>query len=144
LAFWGFSAGGLLLSPLLSQAAAYSRAVLCFYCVSDIDDNTWSGVEGVTNESRARTRAVASSVEQIHRDGHPFPPMFIGRAGWDNASLNRGIDKLVVEALGKNAMIEVMNHPTGRHGFDIIDSNERSREIIQGTLEFLKVHLGGG
>jgi hypothetical protein len=39
-------------------------------------------------------------------------------------------------------MIEVMNHPTGRHGFDIIDSNERSREIIQRALEFLKTNLG--
>lgn len=141
LAFLGFSAGGLLLSPALNEAAPYSRAVLCFYCVSDIDDDTWSGVEGVTSESRARARAVASSAEQIHRDGHSFPPIFIGRAGWDNAGLNRGIDKLVTEALEKNAMIEVMNHPTGRHGFDIIDSNERSREITRRALEFLKTNL---
>ncbi len=142
LAFWGFSAGGFLLSPVLSEAAPYSRAVLCFYCVSDIDDDTWSGVEGVTNESRAKARAVASSAEQIHRGGHSLPPIFVGRAGWDSPGLNRGIDKLVTEALGKNAMIEVMNHPTGRHGFDIIDSNERSREIIQRAPEFLKTNLG--
>src|SRR5713226_6594945 len=141
LAFWGFSAGGLLLAAVLSEAAPYSRAVICFYCVSDIDRDSWSGVEGVTEESGARARTSASPAEQIHRGGHPFPPIFIGRAGWDNAGLNRGIDKLVLEALGKNAMIEVLNHPTGRHGFDIIDSNERSREIIQRALEFLKTNL---
>ena len=144
LAFWGFSAGGLLLAPVLKEGASYGRAVVCFYCVSDIEQDSWAGLDGITEESRAQARAAASSVEQIQKSGHPLPPIFVGRAGWDNAGLNRGIDKLVSEALGKNAMIEVMNHPTGRHGFDIIDSNERSREIIRHALEFLKVHLVGG
>lgn len=141
MAFWAFSAGGFLLSPVLSEAAPSTRAVVCFYCVSDIDGDTWSGVEGVTDESRARARAIASSAEQVHRGGHPFPPIFIGRAGWDSTGLNSGIDKLVMEALEKNLMIEVLNHPTGRHGFDIIDPNDRSREIIRRALEFLRVNL---
>jgi len=121
LAFWGFSAGGLLLAPVLKEGASYGRAVVCFYCVSDIEQDSWAGVEGITDESLTRARAVGSPVEQIQTAGHPLPPIFVGRAGWDNAGLNRGIDKLVSEALGKNAMIEVMNHPTGRHGFDIIE-----------------------
>jgi acetyl esterase/lipase len=141
LAFWGFSAGGFLLSPVLREAASYTRAIVCFYCVSEIDQDSWSGVEGVTDESRARARAVASSAEQVHRGGHSFPAIFIGRAGWDSTGLNNGIDKLVMEALEKNVMIEVMNHPTGRHGFDIVDSNERSREIIHRALEFLRTHF---
>jgi acetyl esterase/lipase len=141
LAFWGFSAGGFLLAPVLGEAASYSRAVICFYCVSDVELDTWAGVEGVTDENRARARAAASSVEQIRKGGHPFPPILVGRAGWDNAGLNNTIDRFVAEALAKNAMIELMNHPTGRHGFDIIDSNDRSREIIRRALEFLKTNL---
>ncbi|MGB4783086.1 MAG: alpha/beta hydrolase, partial [Candidatus Acidiferrum sp.] len=141
LAFWGFSAGGLLLAPVLGEAASYSRAVICFYCVSDIGQDTWAGVGEVTDENRARARAAASSVEQIHKGGHPFPPIFVGRAGWDSPGLNNTIDKFIAEALAKNAMIEVMNHPTGRHGFDIVDSNDRSREIIRRALEFLRIRL---
>jgi acetyl esterase/lipase len=144
LAFWGFSGGGLLLAPVFKESASFGRAVVCFYCVSDIEPDSWAGVEGITEENMARARTVGSSVEQIQTAGHPLPPIFVGRAGWDSPGLNRGIDKLVLAALGKNAMIEVMNHPTGRHGFDIIDSNERSREIIRHVLEFLKAHLVGG
>jgi acetyl esterase/lipase len=141
LAFWGFSAGGFLLAPVLAEAASYSRAVICFYCVSDIEQDTWAGVQGVTDENRARARAAASSVEQIRKGGHPFPPIFVGRAGWDSPGLNNSIDTFIAEALGKNAMIEVMNHATGRHGFDILDSNARAREIIRRALEFLKTNL---
>jgi acetyl esterase/lipase len=141
LAYWAFSAGGFLLAPVLNEAEPYSRAVICFYCVSDVEQDAWAGVQGVTDENRARARAAASSVEQIRKSGHPFPPIFVGRAGWDGPGLNNTIDKFIAEALAKNAMIEVMNHPTGRHGFDIIDSNERSREIIRRALEFLKTNL---
>ncbi len=140
-AFWGFSAGGFLLAPVLGEAASYSRAVICFYCISDVEQDTWAGVEGVTDENHARARAAASSVEQIRKGAHPFPPIFVGRAGWDSPGLNNTIDRFVAEALAKNAMIEVMNHPTGRHGFDIIDSNDRSREIIRRALEFLRIRL---
>jgi len=139
-AFWGFSAGGFLLAPVLGEAASYSHAVICFYCISDIEQDTWAGVEGVTDENRARARAAASSLEQIRKGGHPFPPIFVGRAGWDSPGLNSTIDRFV-EALAKNAMIEEMNQPTGRHGFDIVDSNDRSREIIRRALEFLRIRL---
>jgi len=41
----------------------------------------------------------------------------------------------------RGAEIQLLNHAQGRHGFDIIDNNERSREIIRATIEFLKAHL---
>jgi acetyl esterase/lipase len=141
LAFWGFSAGGLLLAPVLKEGVPYSRSVVCFYCVSDIDQDTWAGVEGVTEEGVAHARSEGSSVEQIHTASHTLPPIFVGRAGLDSPGLNGTIDKLVAEALAKNASIEVLNHPTGRHGFDIIDPNDRSREIIRRALEFLQSTL---
>jgi hypothetical protein len=45
------------------------------------------------------------------------------------------------DALAKNALIEVVNHPTGRHGFDIIDPNQRSRGIIRHARDFLHTSL---
>jgi hypothetical protein len=34
-----------------------------------------------------------------------------------------------------------MNHGTGHHAFDIVDNNDRSREIIRATLDFFMTHL---
>jgi dienelactone hydrolase len=68
------------------------------------------------------------------------PPIFIARAGLDDATLNDGVDRFVQLALAKNLTIEVVNHATGHHGFDIEDDNERSREILRRTIEFIKTH----
>jgi hypothetical protein len=40
-----------------------------------------------------------------------------------------------------NAAIEVMNHPGGRHGFDVLDPDARSLEIIEHAFAFIKSHL---
>ena len=68
-------------------------------------------------------------------------PMFIARAGLDQATINQSIDMFVQEALAGNAPLELMNHPAGRHGFDILDDDERSREIIARAVAFAQVHV---
>ena len=45
------------------------------------------------------------------------------------------------EGLQGGAPLELLNHPQGRHGFDILDDFARSREIIARTFDFLKTHL---
>lgn len=55
--------------------------------------------------------------------------------------MNAGIDRFVEQALAANACLDVLNHPTGRHGFDILDDNARSREIIARAVEFLRIRL---
>ena len=70
--------------------------------------------------------------------------MLIVRAGLDYPQLNASIDRLITAALAKNVNIDVMNHATGRHAFDILDDNARSREIIQATVEFLRAELTRG
>ena len=47
----------------------------------------------------------------------------------------------VQEALAGNAPLELMNNPAGRHGFDILDDDERSREIIARAVAFAQVHV---
>jgi len=141
IAVWAFSAGGLMLAPFLHEAPAYVRAIACFYCVSDVTQESWAGVAGVTPEQVQQAATVYSSAYQIHNSDHAMPPIFVARAGLDNASLNRGIDRLVQEALTKNLLIELWNHPTGRHGFDVLDDNARSREIIARAVQFLRTNL---
>ena len=137
MAFWAFSAGGFLLSPVLSEMQPYARAALCFYCVTGMDFPT------MTDEDRAVV-AKLSPLAQIERAERNVPPIFVGRAGWDSADLNRNLDRFIATALAKDLNIEVLNHPSGRHGFDIIDDVPRSREIIRQAIEFLGRCLKGG
>jgi dipeptidyl aminopeptidase/acylaminoacyl peptidase len=68
-------------------------------------------------------------------------PLLVARAGLDAPALNASIDRLVVAALSSNANLVLMNHAKGRHAFDVVDDDERTREIIHTTLEFVKMHL---
>jgi acetyl esterase/lipase len=135
-AFWAFSAGGLVLSMTLRQMVPSKSAVLCFYCVTDID------MEGVAAADADRIRLYVSPLFNVqHHDDTFTPPIFVARAGLDSPSLNNNLDQFVAAALKENLFIEVVNHPNGRHGFDVLDDNDRSREIILRALEFLKVRL---
>jgi hypothetical protein len=40
-----------------------------------------------------------------------------------------------------NSPIEVINHPQGQHGFDILDDNLRSQQIIARTLAFIQENI---
>jgi len=55
--------------------------------------------------------------------------------------INETIDQFVQEALAGNATLDVMNHAAGRHGFDILDDNDRSREIIARAVAFARAHV---
>ena len=46
------------------------------------------------------------------------------------------------KANGLNIVME--EHLKGRHAFDIVDDNERSREILRSTFAFLEEHLRNG
>jgi dienelactone hydrolase len=133
-AVWAFSAGGMMLGPPLVDRPPHLRAVLNFYAISD-------ALPTMPEETRRAVRSGGfSAVESVKKEG-PLPALFVGRAGLDDADLNASIDAFVQEALRRNATIEVMNHPNGRHAFDILDADARSREIVARAFEFLKTHL---
>jgi hypothetical protein len=47
----------------------------------------------------------------------------------------------VGRALAVNVSLDLLNHPAGRHGFDILDDDARSREVIARTIDFLRARL---
>ena len=59
--------------------------------------------------------------------GQSMPPIFIARAGRDRASINETIDHFVAEAGRRGAPVTLMVHENGRHAFDLLDEDERSR-----------------
>jgi len=71
----------------------------------------------------------------------PFPPILIARAGLDEPDRNAAIERFVHDALAQGASLDLLNQPTGRHGFDMLDDEERSRQILRHTLHFLREQL---
>jgi acetyl esterase/lipase len=133
---WAVSAGGVFLGHPLRDAQPYIRCIVGYYPQIDLQNSRKSAPASVTDE----TLREYSAIYHLRNREKGVPPIFIARAGLDDATLNDGVDRFVQLALAKNLTIEVVNHATGHHGFDIEDDNQRSREILRRTIEFIKTH----
>lgn len=140
IALWAFSGGGPFLSSAFRDRPAYVRAVVAYYAILDLRVKPPNASTAISDE----TRRDLSPIYYLAAGGAneaKAAPIFVARAGLDNPQLNGALDHFVQEALAKNLTLELMNHPAGRHGFDILDDDARSREIVARTLDFLKAHL---
>jgi hypothetical protein len=77
-------------------------------------------------------------MHQLKLKGQAVPPLFVARAGLDNPTLNSALDRFAQEAITRNVTIEFSNHASGEHGFDILNDDDRTREIIRRTIEFIR------
>ncbi len=132
---WAISAGGIFLSQPLRDRPSYLSSIVAYYAELDLQNERASAPASVTDET-LRDFSPVHHLEKVAGG----PPIFIARAGLDDKSLNAGLDHFVQVALNNNISLELLNHPTGHHGFDIEDNNSRSREILKRTIEFLKTH----
>lgn len=148
LGIWTCSAG----SPFglrtgLRENAPYIRCIVSYYGIADIAtyyESNEFGTDDVGEPLPLLTQEVLdefSAPVRINKVQSAISPMLIVRAGLDDAALNRSIDRLVTATIAKNVSLDFLNHATGHHAFDILDDNIRSREIIQTTLDFMKIHL---
>jgi acetyl esterase/lipase len=154
LGIWTCSAG----SPLgfrsaLNNNPSYIRCVVSYYGIADLqvyyeepaesedEPDTTSEAELTLPTFPGEVFEEFSASASIQKGSGRAIPMLIARAGLDAPVLNASIDRLITAALASNMDIDVMNHSTGHHGFDILDDNVRSREIIHATLEFMKTHV---
>lgn len=130
-----YSAGGPMLSVALETPRPYIRCLGAYYPILDIE-NTTLHKQYLSAEQLKR---YSPFTYLAHAD--QWPPLLIARAGRDEIpELLPGLDRFIQQAISANAPVEILNHPTGPHGFDNVDS-PRSREIVRCTLDFLKEHL---
>ena len=73
-----------------------------------------------------------AEVSQVRLD---LPVLFV-RAGLDQPEANRELDHVTAAGILANAPWTVLNYPGGRHGFDVLDDNDLSREIIDEAFHF--------
>jgi acetyl esterase/lipase len=136
LGVWVFSGGGPLASWCLRERPAYLRCLLAFYALLDVRHTLPPDAD-----PELVTRAQAFSAAAHLRERSPGLPLFIARAGLDAPFINDAIDLFVREALAANAPLDLANHQSGHHAFDILDDDERSRDIIARAMTFAKMHL---
>ncbi|HEX2225268.1 MAG TPA: alpha/beta hydrolase [Thermoanaerobaculia bacterium] len=134
LGLWAFSGGGVLLTPYLRQRLPYVRALAAYYPILDLADFRDVGPE-LTDELVARYSPAAALGDR------GVVPFFLGRAGQDSPKLTRGVDRFVQAALAANLPLALMNHPGGKHGFDVLDDDLFTRTILARTIDFLKACL---
>lgn len=136
-ALWAFSGGGFLLAPTIRDAPPGIRARVAYYAALDLQ----VPAPGADATLSAETRRDLSPVAQLDTGGATKPPILVARAGRDHPWMNGSIDRFVQEALARNVSLTLLTHPNGQHGFDILDDEARSREIVRTTIAFLKERL---
>lgn len=127
LALWAFSGGGPLLAAPLRERPSWLKLVVAYYAVME---PLGSGQDESLSPAAA-----------LGRDASNAPPIVLARAGLDVPEINWSIDRFVAAANSAGATVDLLTHPTGRHGFDILDPGDRSNQIIQRTLDALRHSL---
>jgi dienelactone hydrolase len=99
--------------------------------------NVSAGLLAVEDQRRKVVKAAvmyygSTDVSQIRLD---LPVLFV-RAGLDQPLTNQSLDRVVAAGIAANAPWTLLNYPGGRHGFDVFDDNDLSREIIEETFRF--------
>ncbi len=150
LAIWVCSTGApYALKIALDEAPTYIHCTACYYGVTDLRVFYESQVKPPTGRDSEPTLPLLSEEKfaefsasaHLRKKSGAIAPLLIARAGLDQRDINRYLDRFVIEAITQNAPLTLLNHPTGHHGFDILDNDERSREIIRATLEFFQANL---
>ena len=134
IALWAFSGGGPFLAAPLRERPSWLKAVLAYYAVLDIQQPPPGADSDLSSELRERF----SAIRGLGEDARSAPPLLVARAGLDHPWLNGGTDRFVQQAVAKGATLDLVNHPDGRHGFDILDDDARTKQILRRTLEFLR------
>jgi acetyl esterase/lipase len=128
LALWAFSGGGPLLAAPLRERPSWLKLAVAYYAAME-------PLGGGYDES-------FSAITALGRDASNAPPLVLARAGRDRfPEINSSIDRFVAAAITAGATVDLLTHPTGRHSFDILDADDRSREIIRRTLAALRHHV---
>jgi dienelactone hydrolase len=106
--------------------------------------NVSAGLPAVEDPQRNAIKAAviyygSAEVSKVRLD---LPVLFV-RAGLDQPLTNKSFDRRIAAGIAANAPWTVLNYPGGHHGFDVLDDNDLSREIIEETFHFAQLAISG-
>ena len=131
LCLWFFSASGPHFSVAMGRNAEFVKCLVAYYPVLAVPPGAMDAAAVVE----------FSAIEQLKRHAPKVPPMLLVKAGRDASSLNRLIDAFREQAHASHLPLAYLEHPKGRHAFDIRDNDDTSREILRKTLVFIQDRL---
>ena len=109
-------------------------AALCYGYMLDLEGSTEVADQG----RRFRFAVPAVTPDQIPAD----VPLLIARAGADaTPGVNASIDRFARYAETRPLDVEIAQHPTGPHAFDVLEDSDTSRAVIRRIVGFLRDHL---
>jgi hypothetical protein len=126
----------LLVSYLAQHGAEHGIEGIAVYAGSGNVSNAFPAVEDP--KQTAITAAVmyygAAPITQFRLD---LPVLYV-RAGLDRPPVNESIASLTALAISQNAPVTLLNHAGGHHGFEMVDDDAVTRQVIEETLDFVK------
>lgn len=132
IAVWAVSGGGRLLAPLLASPPPGVRALVGLYPALGRPEG-----EGVPPDVADRfwpTAALAAGAA-------PCPPLLLLRAGLDRPALLADLEAFVRAALARGVPLTLIDHPGGRHGFDVLDDDPETRDVMEAAFAFVARRL---
>jgi dienelactone hydrolase len=101
--------------------------------------NVSAGLPAVEEPQRKAIKAAviyygSAELAEVRLD---LPVLFV-RAGLDQPLSNESLDRRLAAGIAANAPWTLLNYPGGRHGFDVLDNNDLSREIIEETFRWAR------
>jgi acetyl esterase/lipase len=113
------------------------RCLICYYGLMDLRLYR----KNISNKIPEETLEKYSPVVWLNKSPELLP-LFIAKTGKDRTpEIPLSIDKFVGEAGKHGINTRLVTHDKGKHAFDALDGNERTREIIREKLAFLKENL---
>jgi acetyl esterase/lipase len=133
-----YSAGGPMLGPYLRGAPEPIRCLVAFYSLMDVRQPG-----GHEASEPAELLARFSPVAQVEQGSGRLTPIFVAQGRKDEVpSLLDTVDRFAAVAFARGVPLTLMSHPDAPHGFDNQLDDERTREIVRASLDFLRWHLG--
>jgi acetyl esterase/lipase len=135
LTIWTASSGPLVaLRTVLRDTPTFLRGIVVYYGLMSLLNPSYFTFN---KQEKLLLQAFSPSFLLTTLDPNKVAPLFVVKAGRDRAFLNESIDEFVTIASQHNLPITFLNHPTGSHGFDILNDDAHTRTIIKATLAFL-------
>lgn len=125
------------LTVTMDERREYLKCAALYYGIMTTPDQKFHEI--VTKFSK-RVKFSVDGIDKI-KYFHKDLPLMIVRAGKDTKDINQTIDHFISQAITNNVPLTLVNYTEGHHAFDVMDDNERSREIIKQTLMFMKLNL---
>ncbi len=136
LALWAASAGVLYGTSVAMRTEPALRCLVAYYGAFDL--------RAYREETPAEVSdaALAAMSPILALETRPLQmPTLVVKAALDRQTINDSIDAFVGRARDHGWPIELLVHDEGRHAFDVLDDDERSRQLIIDTIAFLIRHL---